>query len=412
MKFGNGNYIILFNVYDTSGSLTSRTKVGSFSINNGEITQTEGVAKRSIPIGPVSNIIEHRIEVGFNNAYYSVVHPQSFVVKKSLSDKYEKILNKVKKNIEQGSEDVKLNRDFNVPGLAGSSLDSKTVYIDKRVPEGYDDVKTDKYLLVHEVTEKTLMDKLGFSYPHAHDIALHAEKRAVERDGIDWDKYNSFMQHWIKEIGENVPKELQPTDLDSDKLKHHKTIKQILSGLKKSLEQNFKTSFKDKVKQISQKLTKDVRPEGHSVGEIDKTGHFVWTKHPYNAKHSNGQDIYGWDAVPEHSKFVDEQVSSLAAKHYSKVPDTHKKLFMKLAQKLLSDPARHFRLSSEGDVQKLKLRHLKNAIENNDAKIEYATQNNQPIINISLLKRHGTNKNPTYFSYSTDNHINHIKNKS
>ena len=226
---GNGKYLVIFNKFDLSGKLIAKIKVGEFTISNNQVTNVDGVAAGVIRIGPFTEVTKHRILHGLNNGYYETKRDYSFAptpMKKS--DKYGKTLNKMKNAIEHGAKNVKLNRDYNVPGLAGYSIDGSTIYIDKRVPNHTGNIETDQFLLVHEATEKALMDKLGFGYPHAHDLALHAEKRAVERAGYSWAVYDKFMQHWIKEIGEDVSKELRPPDLDPDKVKHHRTIKEIL----------------------------------------------------------------------------------------------------------------------------------------------------------------------------------------
>ena len=78
-----------------------------------------------------------------------------------------------------------LDRKHDIPYLAGYSKDGKTIYIDRHMPSSfrYDgrDINTDRYLILHEEVEKTLIDQLNLHYLHAHQIATRAEQAAVRR---------------------------------------------------------------------------------------------------------------------------------------------------------------------------------------------------------------------------------------
>jgi hypothetical protein len=78
-----------------------------------------------------------------------------------------------------------LDRKHDIPYLAGYSKDGKTIYIDRHMPSSfrYDgrDINTDRYLILHEEVEKTLIDRLNLHYLHAHQIATRAEQAAVGR---------------------------------------------------------------------------------------------------------------------------------------------------------------------------------------------------------------------------------------
>ena len=110
----------------------------------------------------------------------------------------------------------KLDRDHDIPYLAGYSNDGKTIYIDRHMPKVWKyrgrEVNTDRYLILHEEVEKTLIDQLGLHYLHAHQIATRAEQAAVRAAGISWRDYDRFMQKHVKEIGDegltNVPADL------------------------------------------------------------------------------------------------------------------------------------------------------------------------------------------------------------
>jgi hypothetical protein len=110
----------------------------------------------------------------------------------------------------------KLDRAHDVPYLAGYSLDGKTIYIDRHMPRGFKfrgrSIETDRFLILHEEVEKTLIDQLGLHYLHAHQIATRAEQAAVRAAGITWRDYDRFMQKYVKTIGDErltkVPKDL------------------------------------------------------------------------------------------------------------------------------------------------------------------------------------------------------------
>jgi hypothetical protein len=110
----------------------------------------------------------------------------------------------------------KLDRRHDIPYLAGYSLDGKTIYIDRHMPKSFKlrgrEIETDRFLILHEEVEKTLIDQLGLHYLHAHQIATRAEEAAVRAAGIEWRAYDGFMQKYVKRIGDErltkVPKDL------------------------------------------------------------------------------------------------------------------------------------------------------------------------------------------------------------
>lgn len=100
----------------------------------------------------------------------------------------------------------KIDRAHDIPYLAGYSQDGKTIYIDRHMPTSFEvkgrTVETDRFLILHEEVEKTLIDRLGLHYLHAHQIALRAEEAAVRAAGIPWRDYDRFMQKYVKEFGD------------------------------------------------------------------------------------------------------------------------------------------------------------------------------------------------------------------
>jgi len=110
-----------------------------------------------------------------------------------------------------------IDREHDIPYLAGYSLDGRRIYIDRHLPPTFRyrgrDVAVDRYLLLHEEVEKTLIDQLHLHYQHAHQIATRAEEAAVRADGISWRAYDRFMQQYVKEMGDERLTRL-PDDLD------------------------------------------------------------------------------------------------------------------------------------------------------------------------------------------------------
>ena len=112
----------------------------------------------------------------------------------------------------------KLDRRHDIPYLAGYSEDGRTIYIDRHMPRSFKfrgrAVDTDRFLILHEEVEKTLIDQLGLHYLHAHQIATRAEQAAVRAAGITWHDYDRFMQTYVKRIGDERLTKV-PDDLDT-----------------------------------------------------------------------------------------------------------------------------------------------------------------------------------------------------
>jgi len=109
------------------------------------------------------------------------------------------------------------DRRHDVPYLAGYSLDGKRIYIDRHLPHSFPyrgrNIDVDRYLILHEEVEKTLIDQLHLHYQHAHQIATRAEEAAVRADGVSWRAYDRFMQKFVKQMGDERLTKLPP-DLD------------------------------------------------------------------------------------------------------------------------------------------------------------------------------------------------------
>ena len=110
-----------------------------------------------------------------------------------------------------------IDRQHDIPYLAGYSLDGRRIYIDRHLPPSFDylgrKILVDRYLLLHEEVEKTLIDQLHLHYQHAHQIATRAEEAAVRADCVSWRAYDRFMQQYVKTMGDERLTKV-PDDLD------------------------------------------------------------------------------------------------------------------------------------------------------------------------------------------------------
>lgn len=115
---------------------------------------------------------------------------------------------------------VKVKRGVDVPYAAGYSEDGKTVYVDRDVPKVFHlhgkacDVT--RYLILHEMVEKALMDALGLPYEYAHGLATLCEERAVQGDGHDLDGYNAEWDKVIRKVATRGTYPNVPPDLDTE----------------------------------------------------------------------------------------------------------------------------------------------------------------------------------------------------
>ena len=112
----------------------------------------------------------------------------------------------------------KFDRKHDIPYLAGYREDGNTIYIDRHMPRFFKfrgrKIDTDRFLILHEEVEKTLIDQLGLHYLHAHQIATRAEQAAVRAVGVTWHDYDRFMQKYVKRIGDERLTKV-PDDLDT-----------------------------------------------------------------------------------------------------------------------------------------------------------------------------------------------------
>ena len=115
-----------------------------------------------------------------------------------------------------------VNHD-DIPYIAGYSVDGYTVFIDRHQTFRWlmRTVRVEPFLLTHEIVEKALLDKLRLHYLHAHQIAVRAERDAVNAARIPWWVYQGFMKRHEKPIEEEkllkVPASLDLTPYRDEK---------------------------------------------------------------------------------------------------------------------------------------------------------------------------------------------------
>jgi hypothetical protein len=137
-----------------------------------------------------------------------------------------------------------VNRDCDVPYIAGYSTDGETIYIDRHLPETIKfEIDGKKYeldptpfLLTHERTEKALIDALGYGYSQAHRVATAAERRQFMQHhgpGI-WVHYQAAMDKYAK-YDEHEKLQKPPKDLDMTPYEASPVNKALLAHLEKAM---------------------------------------------------------------------------------------------------------------------------------------------------------------------------------
>lgn len=110
-----------------------------------------------------------------------------------------------------------INRDFDIPYLAGYSKDAKIIYVDRHLPIQLlisgQRIAILPFLVTHERTEKALLDFFDFKYPKAHQVATFAEHKELRSRKISPSLYEKALDPYIKaDQHEKIIK--VPRDLD------------------------------------------------------------------------------------------------------------------------------------------------------------------------------------------------------
>jgi hypothetical protein len=101
---------------------------------------------------------------------------------------------------------------YDVPYLGGYSQDGTKVYIDRHLDTNMNGKDISRFIRIHEVAEKALIDLFDLDYQTAHHIALHIEHQAVKASNIDWNRYSRFLNPYIKKVSNDLQR--IPPDLD------------------------------------------------------------------------------------------------------------------------------------------------------------------------------------------------------
>lgn len=142
----------------------------------------------------------------------------SYKVNKMLTDS---------KFLDEIGRSVSINYQYDVPYLAGYSTNGNKIYIDRHLKLNMDGTDITKFLIVHEKTEKALIDVFRLHYQQAHHIATMVERDAVTGSGLNWNKYERFVEKYVKTIGHENLKN-SPADLDLTPYKDEKDFSKFV----------------------------------------------------------------------------------------------------------------------------------------------------------------------------------------
>ena len=126
---------------------------------------------------------------------------------------------------------------YDVPYVAGYAKDSKTIYFDRHFDPMWGKIDVTPYLLIHEKTEKALIDFYDLDYQEAHHLATHNEHMHVKADGLKWLEYCKFFKPYIKDLAHEhltkVPPDLDLTPYQDEKDSNLQKLKDLQNKEKK-----------------------------------------------------------------------------------------------------------------------------------------------------------------------------------
>jgi len=129
---------------------------------------------------------------------------------------------------------AKVNTSYHVPYGAGVSSDSRTIYIDKRIPQflRLDGRKLNvwHYLELHETVEFALMHHMHMDYKNAHELATNLEHDAVYQDGFNSGAYEKALHPILAECEQEFSS--VPPDLDTRPYRDTRDVKTLDKLLK------------------------------------------------------------------------------------------------------------------------------------------------------------------------------------
>jgi len=110
-----------------------------------------------------------------------------------------------------------VNREYDIPYVAGYSKSAKIVYIDRHLPLSLritgQQVNVLPFIIEHERVEKAVLDTMGWDYEDAHKLATYAEHLELKRKGISPGAYERALDPYIK-ADEHEKIKRVPLDLD------------------------------------------------------------------------------------------------------------------------------------------------------------------------------------------------------
>jgi len=121
---------------------------------------------------------------------------------------------------------------FDIPVLCGYSKDASKVYCDRHFQTKWKGVDLMKFLKVHELVEKAMIDLYDYRYESAHKIATYFEAQAVTKAGINFTSYQDYIKPFIKPI-EHEKVQKVPHDLDLTPYKDEKGFHKLAKLLAK-----------------------------------------------------------------------------------------------------------------------------------------------------------------------------------
>ncbi|GGA35171.1 hypothetical protein [Dyella nitratireducens] len=181
----------------------------------------------------------------------------------------------------------KFDRKHDIPYLAGYSQDGKTIYIDRHLPKSFSFrgriIEVDRFLILHEEVEKTLIDQLGLHYMHAHQIATRAEEAAVHAHRVTWKAYDRFMQKYVKKIGDERLSKV-PVDLDLkpyrdyhdydllERMEQHLAKDKVLAATRKAELKDYAAAFREHLRMQHKHAMEEaaVEPRKKSTRKVAK----------------------------------------------------------------------------------------------------------------------------------------------
>jgi hypothetical protein len=164
----------------------------------------------------------------------SIIFQTSTLIKHHVTeDEEENSKEELRAAIKELRKKVKINHDYDVPYVAGFSTKQNMIYVDRH----FKAMKLIDFILVHECVERSLMKEFKLPYAEAHNVALKAERAALEVFGGNWGKYDALMQKYVKKIGDEQLTKC-PQDLDTTPYRDEHDSKDLYAiehPLKKSI---------------------------------------------------------------------------------------------------------------------------------------------------------------------------------